>query len=111
MKLVLKMVGVVLLLLVGVVSNAAACQFVWNAVTTNTDGTAVTNLAGYRLYLNGVKFSVDIIAPAVTITVSGVCQAGSYTVTAFNAAGFESAPSSPFVVSVPSVPGSLMVRP
>jgi hypothetical protein len=91
------------------VSHAAACYFAWNATTTNTDGTPITNLAGYRLYLGNVQQGADIPAPNTTATLPTACQLGTYTVTAFNMLNIESVPSLPFVVKQPGSPASLTV--
>ncbi len=98
-----------LVMLLFSISLASACTFIWTAPTTNTDGTPVTNLAGYRLYYGGVKLGPDIAAPATTLSTSSACQAGSYTVTAFNTQNVESPPSLPFVAGSPSAPGGLTV--
>lgn len=58
----------VLLLVLGFWSPpvwAATCHFGWDAITTYTDGTPATTLAGYRLYV-GPEIRADIPLTALT---------------------------------------------
>ena len=83
----------------------ANCQFQWDAVTKNADGTPITDLRDYRLYLKQVKTNpYDFSKPAVVIpqpTVMSTCQAAGVTkdgqyyavVTATDLAGNQSLPS------------------
>lgn len=67
----------------------------WTAPTSNTDGSALTDLAGFNIYRDGAKIGS---AGATTLTYSDTGLADgtySYTVTAQNAAGVESKPSNP----------------
>jgi hypothetical protein len=71
----------------------------WVAPTANTNGTPLTDLAGFRLHYGTV--AQDIPNPlAVTYTVWNIPH-GTWTfyVTAYNAAGEESAPSEKVTVS------------
>lgn len=77
-------------------SNATA-TLTWSAPTTNTDGTALTNLTNYRIFASsssaGVATAtpVTIAAPASTYTVAGLAPGVMYFgVKAVNSAGAES---------------------
>ncbi|MBS3956557.1 MAG: PKD domain-containing protein [Clostridiales bacterium] len=86
------------------------------AWTANTDDTA-----GYRIYRDGVLVADAAGAGATTFTDSGLTNGVTYTytVTAYDAAGNESAPSAPvnavayinLDVIAPTVPGSLKALP
>lgn len=83
-----------------------ACTFTWNAPTTNTDGSPLTDLAGYTLYQSdssGVQ-TITVDAPATTVVMPGACRVGQYWVTARNVAGIESDPSNIVVFKKPNVP-------
>lgn len=72
--------------------------FSWTAPTLNTDGTVLTNLAGYKLYQgsNGVGTLVATISsPSATSYQLSNLQVGSYTwyLTAYNTESVESGPS------------------
>lgn len=72
--------------------------FSWTAPTLNTDGTVLTNLAGYKLYQgsNGVGTLVATItsASATTYQLTNLAV-GSYSwyLTAYNSSSIESSPS------------------
>lgn len=72
--------------------------FAWTAPTTNTDGTVLTDLAGFRLYsgANGVGSLVaSITSPSATSYQLTNLQVGNYSwyLTAYNASNIESGPS------------------
>lgn len=95
----------VLLLLALGPSLAQAFQLAYTAPTTNTDGTPLTDLAGYTLYYRPPGTTTwqakgDIAATATTVTVELVLI-GEWMVTAYNAAGAESDPSNIVMVKKP----------
>lgn len=81
----------------------ASCTFTWNAVTKNADGTPITDLKEYRLYLSQTPgtyappAAVVINAPATQTTclAAGVTTDGQYyaVVRAVDTAGNQSANS------------------
>ena len=95
---------------VALADPADTCTITWTAPTTNKDGSPLTDLASYRLYRDGTKQGSDIAAPVTSVVTTTACLPGTYTVTAVNAVGVESAPSSPFVVFTPGAPTSLGVH-
>jgi hypothetical protein len=66
----------------------------WDAPTTNIDGTPLTDLAGYKIYYgtsSGVYTSVIDAKNVTTYKIGGLVAGAHYfTVTAYNAAGYES---------------------
>jgi len=52
----------------GPVVNKATCELSWNAPTTNADGTPLTDLAGYHVYLG--TSAADVIASGPTLQVA-----------------------------------------
>ena len=92
------------------VSQALAeqVQLAWNAPTTNTDGTPLTDLAGYHLYYwqdsTGVPQSVDV-GNTTNYTLTGLVAGATYTlaVAAYNTAGNQSSYSSTITVIIPFV--------
>jgi len=119
------------LLLVGIISvaslaDAAHRNFVWNAPTTNEDGTTLTDLAGYRVYTcpaapcskaNGTilgTVTAPSPTPAAGVTASFPIphgQRGVAFVTAFDTTGNESVESNtvPFDLVAPSAPGDIRI--
>ena len=86
------LVSVVLLLaFVGWVSQALAgqAQLAWNAPTTNTDGSPLTDLAGYHLYYwqgsTGVPHIVDV-GNTTNYTLTGLMAGATYTFWAYRRA-------------------------
>jgi hypothetical protein len=79
----------------------------WLPPTENIDDSAITNLAGYRLYWGSqpgsYSKSVAIMSPGVTTYVVENLASGTYyfAATAVNAAGVESAPSAAVAAVVP----------
>jgi hypothetical protein len=75
--------------------------------TENTDGTALTNLAGYRLYWgrqpSGYTSSIGITNPGITAYVVENLASGTYyfAATAVNGSGVESDPSPGVAAVVP----------
>lgn len=70
----------------------------WTPPTTNTDGTALTNLAGFKAYevVNGSNvLKTDLPLPSYTQVAISSLAIGTHTfvVTAYNALGTESGPS------------------
>ena len=54
------------LLLAAGSAKAASVNLAWDAVTTNADGTAITDLAGYRLFQSGSSMLSMTTAQAMT---------------------------------------------
>lgn len=89
-------------------ANAADVRVAWGAPTTNTNGAALTDLAGYKLHYGTApgSYSRSITVGNVTAyTVTGLANGTTYyfAATAYNAAGVESAYSNEITVAVPSV--------
>lgn len=78
---------------------AATASVSWDAVTTNEDGTTIDDLAGYKVYreTNGTGgFELIGATDALTTTYADTLVGNGrhcYQVTAYDAAGNESAPS------------------
>jgi len=87
---------IVLALLLPLQALAGSVTLTWTPPTQNTDGTELTDLAGYRLYWGtssgNYPSSVTIDNPGVTSYVLDGLAAGTYyfAATAFNTAGVES---------------------
>lgn len=70
-------------------------ELTWDPVTTDTDGNALTNLGGYRVYHGVAPGTYDSpvdIGNVTTSTLSGLAAATThyFTVTAYNLTGDES---------------------
>lgn len=83
----------------------------WNPPTTNTDGTPLTDLAGYKVYWGTVSgtYPNSVSAPLGSgYVVSGQNLAENqnycFVVTAVNTFGRESAPSNEACVTTPTIP-------
>ncbi len=76
---------------------ADTVTIVWQAPTENTDGSALSNLGGYKIYYGETSgeysSSIDIPNPGLTSYVVQNLPAGQYyfTMTSYNSAGLESA--------------------
>ena len=64
MKIIL--LAVLALMLASAPSRAASVNLGWDAVTTNADGTPITDLAGYRLFRSGSSMLSMTAAQAMT---------------------------------------------
>ncbi len=75
-------------------SATGSASLTWAAPTTNTDGTPLTDLAGFKVYYGttpGVYQSIDVgAATSYEITGLDVGQTYYFTVTAYDTAGVES---------------------
>ena len=111
--------GLLVFLLVGSIhintAYAGNVTLTWNAPTTNVDGTPITGLAGYKVYLgpsSGV-YSTQITIGNVNLYTVTLLPAGTYyfAVTAYNTAGGESAfsneVSKPLTQADPAAPYGL----
>jgi hypothetical protein len=93
------------------VSSTGTVTLTWTAPTTNTDGSALTDLAGFHVLQNGTQIQ-SLSATALTTQVTGLANGGySYTVRSFNAAGAESADSAAVsatvaIVATPKTPSA-----
>lgn len=78
---------------------AGSIQLYWTAPTKNTDGTSVTDLAGYHIYYGTnagqLTKSIDVSGATSTTYVVAGLPAGTYyfSVMAYNSAGFHSGQS------------------
>jgi hypothetical protein len=109
----------VLLVLGGWLSTALAgeVKLAWNAPTTYTDGTPVTAIAGYHLYLQdsaGGSRRVDI-GNQTTYTLTGLTGGLTYTIavtaTDTSSTGHESSLSNSITVPVPLAQGDTVTDP
>ena len=87
--------GLMMVSLPGAVENAfSSITLTWTPPTTNTDGTALTDLAGYRVYYgtSSGSYGSPIDVGNVSTYVISNLAAGSYyfAVTAYDTAGIES---------------------
>jgi hypothetical protein len=96
-------------------AQAASVTLAWNAPTTNTDGSPLTNLASYMVYrgVNGATpvgyGSVSGPTPTFVDTMPAV-GTNLYYVTAINSVGTESGPSNTVtfqMFQIPSPPTSV----
>jgi len=79
----------------------ATAALSWNAPTQNSDGSPLTNLAGYNIYYgtdpSALTQTIQVAnATALSYTVTGLATKTTwyFTVTSYTSAGEESAPSS-----------------
>ena len=85
MKLLITVIAV--LFLFGGVTAQETKTLSWNKVTTNVDGTPITNLAGYKVYIDD--------KPPIETTETSIELPAEWTeikVTAYKASGVESEP-------------------
>ncbi|HEU4627196.1 MAG TPA: putative Ig domain-containing protein [Steroidobacteraceae bacterium] len=79
----------------------------WGAPTTNTDGSALTNLAGFRIAYGKSASNLDTTVQVpgtgvMSYTIDGLTSGTWYfTVKSYSSAGVESAPSNPVSATVP----------
>jgi hypothetical protein len=77
-------------------STSGSASLSWTAPTTNADGTALTNLAGFHIYYGtnqgSMTQTVDITSPSETnYTIVGLGQGTYYfSIVAYNSAGVDS---------------------
>lgn len=76
-------------------SGSNATTLSWNAPTTNADGTALTDLAGYKVYYgtSSGNYSLSVDIGNITGTVISSLESGNwcFAVTAYDTSGNESA--------------------
>lgn len=93
---------------------AAPTKLTWVAPTTNEDGSALTNLAGYKIHCGTVKTDlsevkdVGKVTEVLLSTLNPACK--FYAVTAYNTSGFESVKSSICDTLKPSPVGGCQIR-
>ena len=100
-------------------SPVNAATIGWTPPTQNTDGTPLTDLDHYNLYIGtatgAYDFTVTIPGTAITYVIDHFATATTYYValTAVNVSGRESIPSNEisFVLSVPEEPLNLVILP
>ena len=115
----------IMALLLGTQARAGEAVLTWTAPTQNTDGTPLTDLAGFKIYLGQVQggpypVSVDIPDPAATtFTVPGLTDGVTYyfVSTAYNSAAtvqesdFSNEATKTIPFPVPNPPSGLTVDP
>ncbi len=79
----------------GFTAQAADASLSWTAPTTHTDGTPLTDLAGYKVHIGSASRQYDQkldVGKATNYTVSNLTDGGTYyfAVTAYNTSGVES---------------------
>lgn len=79
----------------GFTAQAADASLSWTAPTTHTDGTPLTDLAGYKVHIGSASRQYDQkldVGKATNYTVSNLTDGGTYyfAVTAYNSSGVES---------------------
>lgn len=87
----------------------------WDAPTQNTDGTALTNLASYNVYLDTVnppgKVIANVLAPASSFLIASPPAGTDYiAVTALNSSGEASSLSNIVTLAVASVTGTAVTE-
>ena len=92
-------------------AQAGEMSFAWDAPTRNTDGTLLTDLAGYTLYFWQTTWDVPGSVEAgtqttYTLTDLTVGQSYSFAVTAYNTDGRESAYSNIVTATIPPATGN-----
>lgn len=97
------------------VGMAHACTLLWDAPTTNEDGSPLTDLANYRAYYRvntgGTWQLLGEVGATVTSVVVEPCLVGQYMVHAVNAVGVASDDSNIASVKKPGkVPNTRVVR-
>jgi hypothetical protein len=84
---------------VGDASTTGSATLTWTAPTRNSDGSSLTNLAGYRIYYgtssSSMTRTIQISNPGTTTYVVNNLSPGTYyfSVRAYNSSGAESSPS------------------
>jgi hypothetical protein len=100
---------------------AATASLQYSAVTTNTDGTPITDLAGYNAYdVTGTRTKLNSSTIPTTACVAGVCtwdlptlptEGKKFVVTAIDTTSHESADSNTATyTNTPSAPASLIIK-
>jgi hypothetical protein len=97
-------------------AHAAQMQLAWDASTTNTDGTPLTDLAGYKVYYGQASRQYDVSVDAglsTTAMLSGLAPWRTYyvAVTTYNTSAQESDFSKEISTVIPSDDFSLTASP
>ena len=106
----MKTIGLILaIMLMAVPVMASDVPLEWEAPTINSDGTELTDLAGYKIYYGSVseEYTIveDIPGTGTTKTVTGLSDGPwFFVVTAYDEMGNESAHSNEVNVEVVTVP-------
>jgi len=107
--------AVAAVLVIGLVlrAQAASVTLAWEAPTLNVDGTALTNLAGFKLYqgaATGIYGNPTDAGNVTTQDVTGLEDGVTYyfAVTAYNTLGLESDPSDELAWTAPDVTGPVI---
>ncbi len=109
---------VLIFCLIPILAYAGSATLTWTPPTTNTDGSPITDLSGYKIYFGktqGGTYANNVTvtgASTVTTTISGLSPGDWYFVaTALNTYGAESAYSNEVkksvAVPVPNAPSNL----
>ena len=101
----MKKVFLAVMFLIALSGMASAATLTWNAPTTNTDGSALTNLAGFKIHYgtatatyNQPTITITLAQAACTVATPPVCTYNAlvpdgtwfFVVTAYNTANTES---------------------
>ena len=116
----MKRVVLVLAIVLMVPAMVFGASLQWNPPTTNTDGSVITDLAGYNAYdITAARIKLNTAVIPKTICVSNVCTWGlvtlpvdgqKYAVRAIDTSNNESIDSNVATYStIPSVPGALLI--
>ena len=101
-----RLIMLILMLLVLSPCSAEAFQLLWNAVTTNSDGTIITDLAAYVTYYRPSSTApwelLGEVGPTATSVVVEPFRVGQFSVRAKNALGIESLDSNIAVTKRPN---------
>ena len=95
-------------------AHAGEAALSWSAPTTNTDGTPVTNLAGYNVYIGNASRSyqqkIDV-GMATSYSATNLAEGATYyfAVTAYNSAGMESPYSAEGTKNFPALPANYTI--
>jgi len=87
-------------------TGASSVSMSWSAPTQNTDGSALTDLAGYNIYYgpspDWMSGKISLVGVGEQSYVIGSLSAGTwyFAVTAVNAAGIESQPTQPVAATI-----------
>jgi len=88
---------ILIIMLAGCEARTAALTVSWDAPTTNTDGSPLTDLAGYNVYINGTQVgTTQEVSFPVTLGNGSQCA----TVTAIDTNGNESAQSAAACIDI-----------
>ena len=101
----MKMLLVLLCLLLP--TFASACTFTWGTATTTTDGAPATGVKYKLYYIPAGTIVEQVVADTDQASISMLCPAGKYSVTAYSATAAESERSNTVNLAQMNKPTSL----